>query len=62
MVDDDGVSISEDKTRKTWKFVVACGEDTKVTPVEYDGGGGSGREGALARGHSGWRRGLEGLS
>jgi hypothetical protein len=44
VVDDDGVSISEDKATKTGELVVVCGEDTKVTPVRCDDEGGSGRE------------------
>ena len=62
MVDDDGVSMSGDKAVETVGLAVVCGEDSGLVVVGYDVEGGGRKGGTLARGHSGWRRGLEGLS
>lgn len=62
MVDDDGVSMTEDKAMETSTLAVICGEYTKEIGVGFGIEGGDGGSGTLARGRSGWRRGLEGLS
>jgi len=62
VVDDDGVSMSADKAMETALLVVVCGGDLRWVVVEFDIEGSGGEGGALGRGHSGWRRGLEGLS
>ena len=62
MVDDDGVSMSGDKAVETVELAVVCGEGWRLVVVGYDVEGWGWAGGALGRGHSGWRRGLEGLS